>query len=120
MTGTLVAEIGQVRRLLSEASDWLKTPDSASVSSCADCLDQAVDRLLVFEVHAQRADPVERPILLSQMHELRRELHQVGALLAQAAQLQIGWAQLLGAVPTRYDSQGQTVEAPVCSVKVEG
>lgn len=119
MTGELIEEIRQVRRLLSEASRTLETPTSDSVSACAGCLDQAIDRIVDFEVHARRAPESERPALLTEMHALRRELRLVGSLLAQAAQLQIGWAQLLGAIPASYDSQGGMTEDPHSSIEVK-
>jgi len=120
MTGELIAEIRQVRRLLVEASRQLETPNAESVSACAERLDEAIDRIVDFEVHARRAPESDRPLLREEMYCLRQELHVVGRLLAQAAQLQIGWAQMLGAIPASYDEQGSMQEHAHSSLEVKG
>ncbi len=112
MTGQLVDEVRGIRRLLTEASRELETPTADSMSACADRLHEAISLLADVERLALRAPESDRLVLREEVHALRRELHLIGRLLAQAAQLQIGWAQLLGAIPASYNATGK-VDDPV-------
>jgi len=114
-------QIRQVRRMLSDVRDQLVrcTPDSVSI--CAAILEHAVEVIVDLELAVRQAPEEDRRSLQSDMQFLRQDLHQVGALLAQAAQLQIGYAQLIGAIAASYDPSGSvsTPETPHPAVEME-
>ena len=120
MKREVIDEIRRVRQILAEAAQRLQTPTTDSVVGCADRLDEAVDRIVDIEIHAGMVPDEDRRDVMQEMHGLRRELHTIGRLLAQAAQLQIGWARLIGAMPSTYDAHGTMGEPVGSTMKLEG
>jgi len=119
MTRDVIEGIRRGRQILAEPAPQLESPTADSVGICADRLDKAVDWIVDLEMRAHLVPAEDRPAAMEEMRGLRRELHTIGRLLAQAAQLQIGWARLIGAVPSSYDAHGAMAEAGASTVKVD-
>lgn len=91
--------IETIRKKLAEVSRLLLVPQPANVEMCVPLLE---DASRAFGGLENAVPSVSR----SDMHAVRSDLARVQALLAQAACLHSGWAQILGAAAGGYTQAG--------------
>lgn len=104
--------IQKIRASLAEAAHLLTTPTSDGIERCAPILAGAAALLAEFE-----AAPYDG--IHSDLQALRREIQRVAALLTQAAQLNMVWAQILGSATAGYGPTGASALSPVPRLSLE-
>jgi len=118
---TCLRSARQARAGIREVRRILVTPTPEMLDLCQPFLTEAIARLKEIESAIRAGKEPGTRHLRAELGDLRKDLAQVNALLAQAAAFHSGWVRLLATITEGYDRKGEPGQRPpIRRISMEG
>ena len=103
----MAQHIRHCRDELNQVAQILLNPAAGPMLLCQAGLERAVGWLMTAQSSLAELGPGSQPATHHEIHELKADLVRVNTLLQQAANLQMGWTQLVAGTAGTYTQRGE-------------